>query len=1261
LNPTNASDSALYCVSSTAQSGLVTLSGANYAALWNGPSNSFINLTPANASNGIVNAMYGTSQGGAVTIGDANRAILWNGSAKSYKDLTPGTADNAGINAVKGNQQGGYVDYTDPTTGDTFSDAVIWSGSASSMVDMAPTSHPYYSYVNDLCGGQQAGVVNYDYYNDHATLWYGSAASVVDLQPANAVYSAATAITTNQQFGYANFSGQNHAAAWNGSADSCLDLNPIDASNSVIWAADLNQEVGCAQFGANNHAVMWFGTNGGSVDLHNILPGYFTESYAFGVSVNTNETSIVGYAAILGQTESDHAILWKVPPTDLVASALYWDYSSGGAAFQYTVNYRPLRANTVANVYWASGPDVSDIITTAPVYACPIPAGTFGAGNYINISPNFLAAQPTNALYLTLALDSINAIWEPNKTNNFLSIPINRLYATDYTNWIDSFTPPQTGRAPTDCPADDGTPNLIKFALGLDPLTAVTTNIFTPQVQSVGDQNCFCLVMNIAAAAQGVHLGLIYSYDLNSWFPADTTLLGSGSSTQLLQNVRLVVNSSADTNQCVYYRLVASYDPGNVSLTTDLATNAVTVSTSTNGGTYTVQNGGQLNGMTMTVPPGAFAGPQSITVGYSPINAVNSSLPVAPCTPLIHIDAGGSVAGSPITLNLPVTISTNEFAMAFIYHHEDGSLEGLPLLSESTNMLTISTRHFCDVVALKMPIAKLLSLASGSVFSKFWPSANDFEFTNLKLYDNADGICNGMAAFELWYFDNQKNTSGQLNGRFNNYPYDFLDTQIQYGANSVSSMRLCSALKTQKGIITSGTALTTGTVDMFTANPNSLAYYSFYLSLLLTHKPQAVGLLGASGGHMMVVYGASPNSLFIADPNFPGDTTRSIYYPGSETINYTSGTSTYTNMFYCGQTALRDDNIISSLYSDFLAEPSYVDFIGYPLISIHLQEFWKGAWREATNVNALLKSNPVLICHTNAIRLQLGTFSSTVPDFAWKTYDTDGNVLSRMTNAFTVDDGTNECGICSMATAGNVSNCLVDFDWVQIVKKPAPYAPVISSIDQLTTNYCNPLDTTDCQLGTSNYLVNFDQEQGAYYYIVEATTSDWSHLYYSNSFPAAANIVLPNLAGGTIYYVRMSAADDLSVSDFGEVYYFKTATNTVAAPCDMVGQTVDFQYAFTWGQGDPAVHYPPDGKTHTIQFVSTDTMYSDGTLFSSSDNWSLSVDSCGSDVTYSAGWVTATTFWDLTFTNATSGIITTECVPVSAGGGSGGQGNFWIQ
>jgi hypothetical protein len=94
-------------------------------------------------------------------------------------------------------------------------------------------------------------------------------------------------------------------------------------------------------------------------------------------------------------------------------------------------------------------------------------------------------------------------------------------------------------------PAGDGVPNLIKYALGLNPNTAITTGeLPTGSIESDGGQNYLALTVNRTATAPDVTYNVEVSSDLLTWDTNTVTLVNTA--TQLVARDAVPIDETGD-------------------------------------------------------------------------------------------------------------------------------------------------------------------------------------------------------------------------------------------------------------------------------------------------------------------------------------------------------------------------------------------------------------------------------------------------------------------------------------------------------------------------------------------------------------------------------------------------------------------------------------------------------------------------------------------------------------------------------------------
>ncbi|HEY3272352.1 MAG TPA: hypothetical protein VGJ92_01245 [Methanocella sp.] len=340
------------------------------------------------------------------------------------------------------------------------------------------------------------------------------------------------------------------------------------------------------------------------------------------------------------------------------------------------------------------------------------------------------------------------------------------------------------------------------------------------------------------------------------------------------------------------------------------------------GGTVTVNNqSSPINGLTITVPQGAYSSPVTFTVSDAPVTGHTFGKNFNPASPLITVDNGGSYANDYVSLKIPVNASPDDFVMAFIYDKVNQSLEGLYTVDRDSSSITVETLHFCDIEVVKIKQSELDAI--NTVDTGFLPGRDDFEFSNNGSIIEPGGHCAGQSVTMMWYYTEkrQKENAHVLYGLYDDNGRE-KTTQI-YG-DDVLAYRLASMVQSsiqfdyynQKfgNTIRNESALT---------NFNSFKY-----SMLLTGEPQYVRLRNNNGGHAIVCYAVQGNTLCVADPNYPGKA-RTISLAGGTLGPYstgansediaTNGATAYTKIYYAGKTSMIPVYALPGLWNQFKA------------------------------------------------------------------------------------------------------------------------------------------------------------------------------------------------------------------------------------------------------------------------------------------------------------------------------------------------------
>ncbi len=270
--------------------------------------------------------------------------------------------------------------------------------------------------------------------------------------------------------------------------------------------------------------------------------------------------------------------------------------------------------------------------------------------------------------------------------------------------------------------------------------------------------------------------------------------------------------------------------------------------------------GNPLDGFQLNIPSGSYNEEVNVTISYTPIISHSGNKYFNPSSPLISIENGGKYSNELMTVKIPLEMEDEYHYMAFYYDEITGELEGIPEIEHDDNSITIVTRHFSKIVVNKIQEIEALDIDSGfEVKEDGWP------FENLRTWPSPGGICSGMSASTIYYYNERKQKLNEEN-LFTRYDNSTRNLTL----DDEQSIKLASVIQER-------TDVSRYTSQWYTIQENTNDYFTYYMflhSLALTNKPQYVGVHPDDGtvGHAMVVYKKSIAGLHVYDPNSPGDT-----------------------------------------------------------------------------------------------------------------------------------------------------------------------------------------------------------------------------------------------------------------------------------------------------------------------------------------------------------------------------------------------------
>lgn len=316
-------------------------------------------------------------------------------------------------------------------------------------------------------------------------------------------------------------------------------------------------------------------------------------------------------------------------------------------------------------------------------------------------------------------------------------------------------------------------------------------------------------------------------------------------------------------------------------ITTGKTVPASTVDIPVSGGTIAVNDpASPIDGLELTVPADAYGSGRQFKVSYAPVTGHTFGADFNPISPMISIDNGGAYADKIMTVRIPVKVPADCFAMGFIFDKATGKLEGMPLAAQDGNSVTVATRHFSDLVVSMIPKLKLKK----DIDTSFRPGIDDWQFVNNGSYISPDGHCGGQTLTAMWYYFTQPDGADlTLYGRYDNNGNKPATPDLQ--EDDSFGYRFASVIQEDQW---NGFAQRFWKAFSKTSEENT--WNAFAYSMQLTGEPQLTAIYSkAGGGHALIAYRIKDSNLYIADPNYPGNTDRRIYYGFGEFTPYNSG------------------------------------------------------------------------------------------------------------------------------------------------------------------------------------------------------------------------------------------------------------------------------------------------------------------------------------------------------------------------------------
>jgi len=325
-----------------------------------------------------------------------------------------------------------------------------------------------------------------------------------------------------------------------------------------------------------------------------------------------------------------------------------------------------------------------------------------------------------------------------------------------------------------------------------------------------------------------------------------------------------------------------------------------TQSIDSSGGMVTVsKTGDPIDGFILDVPPSSYSGSTTFNISSAPITNQTFGSDIDPISPMIYVDNGGAVSNDLMYIRVPVTVPVGYFAMGFIYDATTKQLEGMSLLSADSDSVTVGTTHFSNFF-ISM-ISK--TLLQTDIDSGFRPGIDDWQFPNYGSYITTNGNCEGQSLSAMWYYYNQPDGKDLcLYGRYDNNGNQ--PATPSFWQDDSLAIRFCSVIQSDPGDTLNFVNKlwnNLGGINWIKQNntwkivevpglSDESTWDLFAYSIQATHEPQLVVIWSKDGsGHAMIVYRIYQGNLYIADPNYPGNTERRIQYTDGKLQSYNAG------------------------------------------------------------------------------------------------------------------------------------------------------------------------------------------------------------------------------------------------------------------------------------------------------------------------------------------------------------------------------------
>lgn len=455
------------------------------------------------------------------------------------------------------------------------------------------------------------------------------------------------------------------------------------------------------------------------------------------------------------------------------------------------------------------------------------------------------------------------------------------------------------------------------------------------------------------------------------------------------------------------------------------------------GGKITLtEAGGELEGMWMEIPAGAFDEDVKIKITRQEIRQHSLGKDITPITPLIHIDLGGLQPQEYLTLQVPVKVPKDYFAAPFHIDPESGELDAAAVVKTEPGAITFIANHFSDFVMLMAAEEAL----TGSFETSFQMGRDHFPFANYGSVVARGGHCAGQSLATLYYHDQKTgepliSTFDGFNGIHGPTPEFWEDDVIAYQLSSLAQLAHRN------------TPFDVAYWKNLQADYPQRSYFTISLIMMLTGKPQLVGVREGSDGHALIAYKKVGSDIYVYDPNSPLNSERKLHFDEQsgtflpyETPSRVGETNkNFSTIYYISKRDAADWNMLDYLWNEALDG----EFTNNPFPKISLKAIDKDEQGQSLPAVDLVQN-------FETRNMLIKVFHPEMPFPARLTVftgDSDGSVNQEAQTMLPGEvslplwEGDNHFGFLLEELVGGVGYLWAGFEWVNIIQTDEPQEP----------------------------------------------------------------------------------------------------------------------------------------------------------------------------------------------------------------------------